>query len=116
MGRVTGRFLFIFFLFFGVLFCAQGVLPEKGVKKRGLDQICEKALAHKIAQSSIKRRLYHISKMKGACKKVLLEGGHSQLPPNLYSPENLRSKYTSWGIDPIFKDSWINLEQAWEVV
>lgn len=90
--------------------------------KNSLDQICQNALDHKIARSSIKRPLYHISKMQGPCRERLLKKWALQDPKSklqtkssLYSLENLQSKYTSWGIDPVFQDAWINLAQAWKI-
>ena len=101
---------------------------KKGFQQKGLNKICEEALSHKMANSSINSRVYHISKMKEPCKQSLLKKAiypsvHPRAPlrtdftppskKDLYSLENLRTKYTSWGVDPIFRDSWINLSSAW---
>ena len=96
------------------------VESQPKLKQRSLDEICEDVLAYKIVQSSIKRRLYHISKMKNPCRETLakknLTPSSSDSPSSPFatspsSQQKLQAKYSSWGIDPIFDNAWINLNQ-----
>ena len=114
--RITGRHQVIsgLFLMTGIFIGPPHTLVQARNKSR-LVEICEKSLAHKIANSPIKRRPYHISKMHGPCKQaLLLAPAQSSQAGIAYPLSNLKSKYASWGIDPIFKDSWINLVGAWK--
>ena len=104
------------FLIVGIVVLSPETFSEERGKGR-LSEICEKALSHKIANSSIKRRTYHILKMKGPCQKALLSKETLSPPPktqrNSFS-SHIQSEYTSWGVDPVFKDSWINPVRAWK--
>ena len=109
--------------FVGLLFLIAYILilsPETLAKEREKDllgKICKKSLVYKMANSPIKRRTYHILKMKGACQKVLLSKKNpvqeSKNQGNSFQ-SLLQSEYSSWGVDPVFKDSWINPVGAWK--
>ena len=118
MHKLIGSFALTLFVLIGT------GTPLAQTNQKPLDQSCQKQLTQKLATSPIKRRLYHISKMQGACRQILLKDipiapskaqrAQTTDKQKLYSPKNLSSKYASWGVDPIFKDAWINLLDAWK--
>ena len=90
--------------------------------KSKLGEICEKALSKRLEGSSINRRLYHISQMSSPCRKHFFKDrGQARMGAAVnhhkpyYTSKDINGTYSSWGIDSVYQDSWINILDAWKL-
>jgi len=99
---------------------ARAIAAKKISKTKALN-LCDRALTKRIKKSVIKRNLFHISQMREPCKGILLskyairvdKRGEQPEVSSYYPLTNIKSQFSSWGIDPKFQGADINLAAAW---